>query len=71
MDILVTFDDTAHWGLWNHLQMQQELSTILGKEVDLISKRAVEQSDNWLRRQEILGTAQVFYAAPGLTLLDT
>ena len=62
LDVLATFADTAHWGLLEHLQMQQELADILGKEVDLISKRAVEQSDNWLRRQEILDAAQVFFA---------
>ena len=63
LDILVTFADVANWGLLEHLQMEQELAAILGKEVDLISKRAVEHSDNWLRRREILDTAQVFFTA--------
>ena len=63
LDILVTFADVANWGLLEHLQMQQELAAILVREVDLISKRAVEQSDNWLRRQEILDTAKVFFTA--------
>jgi predicted nucleotidyltransferase len=63
LDVLVTFANTAHWSLLEHLQMQQELTTIFGKEVDLISKRAIEQSDNWLRREEILNAAQVFFAA--------
>jgi predicted nucleotidyltransferase len=61
LDILVTFADIAHWGLLEHLQMEQELAAIMGKEVDLISKRAIESSDNWLRRQEILQSAQVFF----------
>lgn len=63
LDVLVTFAATAQWGLLEHLQMQQELTTIFGKEVDLISRRAIEQSDNWLRREEILNAAQVFFVA--------
>jgi uncharacterized protein len=42
--------------------MQQELETLLGRPVDLVSKRAIEQSPNWIRRQDILSTAQVIYA---------
>lgn len=42
--------------------MQQELEALLGRRVDLISKRAIERSSNWIRRQEILSTAQPIYA---------
>lgn len=43
--------------------MEQEFTALLGRPVDLVSKRGVEQSPNWIRRGEILGTAQVTYAA--------
>jgi predicted nucleotidyltransferase len=59
VDVLVTFADDADWGLLAHVQMQQELATILQRPIDLISKRALEQSPNWVRRQAILNTAQV------------
>jgi uncharacterized protein len=62
IDILVTFAPTANWGLLEHTQMQQELEAMLGRAVDLISKRAIERSSNWIRRQEILSTAQTIYA---------
>ncbi len=62
IDILVAFAPTANWGLLEHVQMQQELETLLGRAVDLISKRAIERSSNWIRRQEILSTAQTIYA---------
>jgi hypothetical protein len=62
IDLLVTFAPTANWGLLDHVQMQQELEAILERKVDLISKRAIEQSPNWIRRQEILSTAQKIYA---------
>ena len=59
VDMLVTFEDDADWGLLAHMQMQQELATLLQRPVDLISRRALEQSPNWVRREAILNTAQV------------
>lgn len=62
IDILVAFAPTTNWGLLEHTQMQQELEAIFGRAIDLISKRAIERSSNWIRRQEILSTAQTIYA---------
>jgi uncharacterized protein len=64
IDVLIAFTPEADWGLLEHVQMQQELKAILGREVDLVSKRAIERSSNWIRRQEILSTAQPIYAQP-------
>ena len=63
LDVLVTFSADANWGLLDHHRMKEELEMLLGREVDLLTRRAVEQSRNWLRRREILSTAQVVYAA--------
>jgi predicted nucleotidyltransferase len=62
IDLLVTFAPNADWSLLDHAKMQQELVETLGREVDLITKRAIERSSNWIRRQEILSTAQTIYA---------
>jgi predicted nucleotidyltransferase len=59
VDVLVTFHDDADWGLLAHIQMQQELATLLHRPIDLVSKRAVERSPNWVRREAILNTVQV------------
>jgi uncharacterized protein len=59
VDVLVTFHDDADWGLLAHMQMQQELATLLHRPVDLISRRALERSPNWIRRAAILNTAQI------------
>lgn len=67
VDILVDFDKDADWGLLNHLQMRQELQALLGCKVDLISKRALERSRNWLFRREVLSTAKVFFSKTGVT----
>ena len=63
LDILVAFAPDADWSLLDHVQMEQELEVLLGRELDLLSRRAVEQSRNWLRRREILATAKVVYAS--------
>ncbi len=63
IDVLITFTPEADWSLLDHVQMQQELASILEREVDLVSKRAIERSQNWIRRREILETAQTVYAS--------
>jgi predicted nucleotidyltransferase len=62
VDVLVTFIPDADWGLFDHVKMQQELKTLLKRDVDLVSRRAVERSKNWIRRKSILSSAQVVYA---------
>jgi predicted nucleotidyltransferase len=61
IDLLVTFSDDAEWGLLAHVQMQQELESILERPIDFISRRALEESPNWIRRHAILDTAQILY----------
>jgi len=61
VDVLVTFADGADWSLFEHVRMQQELKALLNREVDLVSRRAVERSKNWIRRRAILNTAQAIY----------
>ena len=61
LDLLVSFATHARWSLLDHVEMENELTRLLGHRVNLISRRAVERSHNWIRRQEILQTAQVVY----------
>ena len=63
-DFLISFLPAAQWGLLEHIQMQQELEDKLGRTVDLVSKSAIQRSSNWMRRDEILKTAQVIYEQP-------
>ncbi len=41
VDLLVTFAPDAKWGLFEHERMQSELARLLGRSVDLISRRAI------------------------------
>ena len=61
IDVLVVFAPNAEWSLFDHVRMEEELEASLGRKVDIISRRAVEKSTNWIRRQAILETAEVYY----------
>lgn len=63
LDVLVTFEPDANWSLLDHVRMEEELASLLKRDIDLFTRRAVEQSHNWLRRREILDTAEVIYGA--------
>ncbi len=63
VDVLVSFKSGAGWSLLDHVEMQDELSIILGRDVDLVSRRGIERSRNHIRRDEILRSARVIYAA--------
>ena len=62
LDLLISFNPDADWGLLDHMRMREELRDLLQRNVDLVSKRAIEQSGNWMRRKEILTTAQVLFS---------
>ena len=63
IDVLVTFDRDAHWTLFNMVDMQEELKDIFGRDVDLVSRRGIESSHNYLRRKEILSSAKVIHVS--------
>ena len=63
IDVLVTFAPDAQWSLFDHVDMQDELEALFGRKVDLVSRRGIERSRNYIRRQSILGSAEVVYAA--------
>jgi predicted nucleotidyltransferase len=65
VDVLISFLPGATWTLLDHQQMEDELAALLGRPVDLVSRRGIERSRNALRRQEILSTARTVYAAAG------
>lgn len=43
------------------VHMEEELESIFGRRVDLVSKRGIEESLNYLRRKNILESAEVIY----------
>ena len=61
IDVLVTFEPDARWGLLELVDAEQQLRQLLGRPVDLIDRRAVENSENWVRRRSILTSARTIY----------
>jgi len=61
VDVLVSFAPDASVSLFDMVHMQDELTQIFGRKVDLISKRGLEASRNYLRRRAILKSAQVIH----------
>jgi predicted nucleotidyltransferase len=61
VDVLVSYEDDAEWNLWDHMQMQEELSALFGRKVDLMTRRSIERSPNWIRKKAILESAEIIY----------
>lgn len=60
IDVLITFGRDAPWSLWDLDDLSDELRQLMGRDVDVVSKRALK---NPFRRYEILTTRRVIYAA--------
>lgn len=63
LDVLVTFSEASTATLLDLVEMQTELESLVGRRVDLVSRRAVERSGNYLRKTSILESARVLFAA--------
>lgn len=63
IDVLVRFQRQARHTLFDMVRMQDELQSILGRKVDLVSRRGIEMSRNYLRKRAILESAEVVYGA--------
>jgi len=64
VDFLVRFhnEDAGPWlGKFDDLEL--DLSALLGRQVDVVDKSAIEQDLNWVRRRNILSSAVQLYVA--------
>ena len=62
IDVLVTFSQDAKITLFDLVHMENELKEIFGREVDIVSRRGIESSRNYIRRNAILNSAEAVYA---------
>jgi len=60
VDVLVDFLPSHQWGLYDVVDMEEELTRMFGRKVDLVMKGGLK---NPFRRQAILEARQVLYAA--------
>src|SRR3990172_1399794 len=64
VDFLVVFknNDAGPW-MSKFTDLEEDLSRALGRRVDVVDKRGVQQSENYIRRRHILSSAKVIYVA--------
>jgi len=60
IDVLVTFSEESRWSLFDWIDMIDELKSMFGREVHLLSRGGLR---NPFRRHEILKTREVVYVA--------
>jgi predicted nucleotidyltransferase len=63
IDVLVTFAPGTRWSLFDMARMERDLEAILGRRVDLVERKAVESSENYIRRKHILSNLLPVYVA--------
>ncbi|HSB69289.1 MAG TPA: nucleotidyltransferase domain-containing protein [Candidatus Methylomirabilis sp.] len=63
VDLLVTFAPDTEWRFDDLLDMKEELEKLFGRAVDLIERRLVEASENYIRRKHILSHLEPLYVA--------
>jgi predicted nucleotidyltransferase len=63
VDVLVRFAPDARWGLLDICRMEDELCAMFGRGIDLVTRDAVEQSENYIRRRAVLSSLEVIHAA--------
>lgn len=63
VDVLITFAPGAQCTSEQWLDMTREAEDIFGRKVDLVERRLVEQSKNYIRRRHILNHLERVYVA--------
>ena len=61
VDVLIEFNRTTKYGLFEMVEMKEELEKIFGRKIDLITKKGLENSRNYLRTKSILSNTKVIY----------
>ena len=62
VDVLIGFEAGTEWSLLDLVDMREELQGLFHRSVDLLTRRGVESSKNWLRRRAILSHTELIYA---------
>ena len=62
VDVLVSFAEDAQWGLFDLCRMEDELKDLFGREIDLVTRKSVEGSRNYIRRNHIIRHLETIHA---------
>jgi hypothetical protein len=61
IDVLVSFAENAKITFFDLDAIENQLSQLFNRPVDLVTKKAIQKSHNWIRRKNILNDSQVIY----------
>ncbi len=61
IDLMAQYGPADKRSLMDHIKAEEELTDLLGRKVDLSTKKGVESSKNWIIRRRILDSAEVIY----------
>ncbi|HUT54716.1 MAG TPA: nucleotidyltransferase domain-containing protein [bacterium] len=59
--VLVSFAPDSRWSLMDLVRMEEELGVILGRKVDLVERKSVEISENYIRCRHVLSSLDSVY----------
>ncbi|HVT82676.1 MAG TPA: nucleotidyltransferase domain-containing protein [Phycisphaerae bacterium] len=62
VDVLYVMCPGVEEDFYSYFDMKTELEELFGRPVDLVKKKVVEDSPNWIRRKHILANYRVVYA---------
>ncbi|MEW6350010.1 MAG: nucleotidyltransferase domain-containing protein [Thermodesulfobacteriota bacterium] len=63
IDLLAEFEADEQWSLMDLARAQEDFALLLGRKVDLVDRKNLECSANPIRREAILNSTDVVYAA--------
>ena len=63
IDVLVAFEPDTQRTLFDLVHMEDELSALFGRPVDVVLRKSVERSTNSIRRNAILSDVRQVYPA--------
>lgn len=61
IDLLISFAPNARQGLLTLAKIKYELEAKIGRKVDIVHKESIENSENWIRCNEILNHTQIIH----------
>ncbi len=61
IDLLVTFAQNAKISFFDLDDIENQFSLLFNRQVDVVTKKAIENSHNWIRKQNMLGNSKVIY----------
>ena len=61
LDVMVEFEQNSRYSLFDLVAMEEQLKAIFNRDVDLVTRKGITNSRNYLRRENILNSAKTIY----------